>query len=172
MYTKPQKDTRTYVPIKNYEHEYKIASDGTVVSKLTNMYLKPVVNGKGYLTVTLSKDGKRRIYQLHVLVAKHFLPNPDNLPVVNHLDGITTHPDVSNLEWTTHSGNTLHAHRTGLQTKTSNKRVMREDGVIYETLTDAAKANQTSKNLISMVASGKRKSTAGHTFKYVERREP
>lgn len=51
---------------------------------------------------------------LHRIVAEAFLPNPLNKPVVNHIDGNKRNPHLSNLEWSTHSENSKHAHATGL----------------------------------------------------------
>ena len=65
----------------------------------------------GYLSVGI--DGSRNY--VHRLVAKYFIPNPNNLPCVNHKDGNKQNNRVDNLEWCTHSENTLHSFRTGLQ---------------------------------------------------------
>src|SRR6185437_3742807 len=58
---------------------------------------------RGYVSVRLTADGRTRRYPLHRLIAKAFLPNPNNLPVVNHLNGVKTDNRVSNLEWCTYS---------------------------------------------------------------------
>ena len=71
--------------------------------------------------VYLSRDGKKVGMQVHRLVADAFLPNPDCQPVVNHLDGDPLNNRVENLEWTTHSGNCIHAVRMGL-TRLPNQR--------------------------------------------------
>lgn len=61
--------------------------------------LKPVINGRGYLQVCLCKNGKVKKFTVHRLVAEAFLPNPDNLPEVNHKDENKLNNVVSNLEW-------------------------------------------------------------------------
>lgn len=60
---------------------------------------------RGYYYASTMKDGKVKLYRIHRLVAKAFLPNPDNLPEVNHIDGNTHNNDVSNLEWCTREYN-------------------------------------------------------------------
>ena len=62
----------------------------------------------GYVKATLCKDGDKRSYSVHVLEAKTFVPNPNNLPVVNHKDLNKDNNSAENLEWTTYSENTKH----------------------------------------------------------------
>lgn len=62
-------------------------------------------NKKGYCLVTLSKNGTQKNFQVHRLVALHFLPNPNNLPQVNHKDENKLNNNVENLEWCSHSYN-------------------------------------------------------------------
>lgn len=151
--------------IKDYEHEYAINKEGKILSLLTDQYVETAVDTKGYLTVNLYKDGKRKTKRVHILVAETFIPNPNELPVVNHIDGNKTNPNYENLEWTSYSENTLHAHKTGLQVKTSNKRVVRGDGRVYPSITQAAIENNITKSAISKVVNGARKTAGGHTWK-------
>lgn len=55
-------------------------------------------------------------YQIHILVGRHFIPNPDKKPLLNHIDGNKWNPFVGNLEWCTHSENVNHGYDTGLNT--------------------------------------------------------
>lgn len=151
--------------IADYEHEYAINKEGKVLSLLTDQYVETAVDTKGYLTVNLYKDGTRKTKRVHILVAETFIPNPENLPVVNHIDGDKTNPNYMNLEWVSYSENTVHAHKTGLQTKTSNKRVIRGDGRVYPSITQAANENNITKSAISKVVNGVRKTAGGHTWK-------
>lgn len=155
-----------FKPIKGFEHEYAINKNGRILSLLTDQIANTSVDTNGYLMVNLYKDGKRYAKRVHILVAQAFIPNPDNLPVVNHIDGNKTNPNVTNLEWCTYSENTQHAHRTGLQDKTSNKEVVREDGKRYASLTEAAKDTGISKSAISKVLHGVRVSAGGYRWKY------
>ena len=68
------------------------------------------LNNRGYYSVGI----KRKTHMVHRLIAKAFLPNPGNLPFVNHLDGNKLNNHVDNLEWCTVQENNLHARQTGL----------------------------------------------------------
>lgn len=161
-------EKQNFVPLKNFEHDYAISKDGTILSLLTDQYVNTSVDTNGYLKVTLHKDGSTYTRRVHILVAQQFIPNPDNLPVVNHIDGNKQNPNVTNLEWCTQQDNVIHAHRTGLQTKTSDKVVVRGDGRVYRSLTEAAKDNNISKSAISKVINGTRKTAGGHEWKEVK----
>lgn len=101
-----------------YEGLYIIDNLGNVVSlpkvqglRMHNKYkvLSQKMNKYGYLEVALSKDGDIRTFLLHRLLAIHFIPNPKNLPQVNHINGIKNDNRLENLEWVTKRENTIHA---------------------------------------------------------------
>ena len=101
-------------PIAHFEDRYLIQEDSTIISRLSNQPLKHIQNPNGYLKVSLASGEGHEQHLVHILVAKHFIPNPYNHPVVNHKDGVKTNCHKDNLEWTTHAGNTLHALQNGL----------------------------------------------------------
>ena len=119
--------------IKDYEGLYQVTNFGNVWS--LNYYrsgkpklLKPGKTKNGYLLVSLYKNGKRKSYKVHRLVSEHFIPNPNNLPCVNHKDEDKTNnfagtPENDykdgNLEWCTHEYNTNHG--------TRNKRIAKSN---------------------------------------------
>lgn len=80
---------------------YIIYSDGRVYSKCSSIFLKPKIDKAGYANVTFCDKGKRRYFKVHQLVARMFIPNPNNYDQVNHLDENKLNNDVSNLEWST-----------------------------------------------------------------------
>jgi hypothetical protein len=104
--------------IEGYEGLYDIKSDGTIRSYHKSATNPSIVvtpaDGRGYIHVNLCKDGKRKNFWLHRLVASHFIPNPKNRAEVNHIDGNKSNVDVSNLEWVTRSQNIQHAYEKGL----------------------------------------------------------
>lgn len=113
----------TWKPIKDYEGLYEISDCGRVKSldrwdSLNRLKIGKILNccdnGSGYMIVNLKAFGKQNIKTIHRLVAEAFIPNPNNLPCVNHKDGNKQNNNVDNLEWCTHSENMKHAFRTGL----------------------------------------------------------
>ena len=74
--------------LNGYENMYEVSSHGRIKSiKFSKIkYIKPKQNHGGYSEVLLYKDGKRKTARIHRLVAEAFIPNPDNLPEVNHKD--------------------------------------------------------------------------------------
>lgn len=98
---------------------YKVSNLGRVFGKRGE--LKQRLNSDGYCQVTLGSGGgtrkyrgkNRRVFRVHRLVAICFIPNPENLPDVNHIDYDRTNNRVSNLEWLSHSENVRHSSKTG-----------------------------------------------------------
>lgn len=113
--------------IKGYEGLYQVSSFGVVrsldrlrknkkrMSLCRGRELVPDLNKtNGYLSVSLSKDGKATRHYLHRLVAFAFVPNPGNKKQVNHKDGDKENNRKDNLEWATHKENAEHAADLGL----------------------------------------------------------
>lgn len=104
--------------IPGYEGLYAVSNMGRVRSfadanpvNRRNRILKPAFDGKGnYLFVGLHKDGKVKHAYIHRLVAIVFVPNPHNLPQVNHKDECKTNNRADNLEWCTRSYNSRYGH--------------------------------------------------------------
>ncbi len=93
---------------------YTVYEDGRVLGKYKGTYRKIRLDKDGYPTVGLWENGKRYDYHLHRLLALCFIPNPDNLPCINHIDGDKSNYSLTNLEWCTYRHNAKHAMRTGL----------------------------------------------------------
>lgn len=110
-------------PIKGYEGLYEISDSGQVVSceRITSdgkRLKRKLINGghfsNTYRFVCLRKGGVNRNCSIHRLVAEAFIPNPLNLPEVNHKDGNKLNNCVENLEWCNRSDNLKHAVEIGL----------------------------------------------------------
>lgn len=104
---------------------------------------------KGYKILSLTFDGNRKTYKVHRLVALAFIPNPENKPEVNHKDGNKSNNNLDNLEWSTTSENTKHAHENGLTTtkklSDEDKKHIKEnkDGLTYAELSNRFKVSIT-----------------------------
>lgn len=85
------------------------------VKKLSELKNNSRPDSQGYLVANLRKDGMGQVVYIHTLVAKAFIPNPECLPVVNHIDGNKHNNRVDNLEWASYSENNTHALRCHLR---------------------------------------------------------
>ena len=87
-----------YEEIKDYPN-YLINRQGKIWSKFYNRELIPSLGKDGYLKISLTKDKKRKTYKIHRLLAIQFIPNPDNLPIIDHIDGNRQNNSFENLNW-------------------------------------------------------------------------
>ena len=101
-------------PIKDFPDYYVTDSSDVYSRKINGRFRKKIQlhDKDGYLRVGLiHKTGKQKSVQVHRLIAKVFIPNPENKPCVNHKNGKKDDNRVENLEWVTVSENTKHAFR-------------------------------------------------------------
>ena len=94
--------------IKDYEGLYQVSNLGRVRNIKLNNQLKPSINTNGYYRVSLRKNGKDQGFKVHRLVAIHFIDNPLNNPVINHINGDKSDNTMNNLEWVTYRENSCH----------------------------------------------------------------
>ena len=168
--------------IEGYEGYYQVSNIGKVRSldrvvvheegtkrNLKGDILKTHIK-YGYVYVTLSKNNKLKSYRVHRLVAKAFIPNPNNYPSVNHKDENRKNNNVTNLEWCTVKYNNEYSGTTEKAINANKKKVRCiETGEIFDSTADAARHyNLKTPSHIAACCRGTRKRSAGHTWEYVE----
>lgn len=181
--------------IKGYEKIYQISNLGRIKSlKRKNNYGKTIkesirilqINKYGYNIITLWKNHIGITYQIHRLVADAFIPNPENKPQVNHIDGNKLNNNINNLQWCTCQENVIHRFKK-LKQKGSrsmlgkfganhncSKKIYQIDTITYKILkkynciTEAAKENNINISSISSCLRGRYKSAGGYIWRYVD----
>lgn len=99
--------------IPGFEGMYAITRDGQVWSYRNAKYLKARKSHNGYMRIQLNVDGKPYEYRINRLVAMTYIPNPDNLEEVNHIDFNIFNNNVENLQWCSHKDNMRHSYNAG-----------------------------------------------------------
>lgn len=180
--------------IEGYEGEYQVSNFGRVKSLprwiefsdgRVRFYQEKIIKdkkaGTGYRQVSLYRNCFCEYFSVHRLVAEAFIPNPNSLRDVNHIDGNKTNNLETNLEWCSRSENIKHAYDTGLRIahvgdaiKNKSKAVLqfKEDGTFvaeYPSATEAAKRNMCKQSNISYYCRGNnkhKKMYMGYIWKY------
>lgn len=172
--------------IQGYEGLYKISDHGRVIALSREWDQRHWVGGtshchldehmvkaqfwSGRAFVNLSKNKIQRKYQVSRLVAKAFIPNPNNYPIVNHLDANPLNNHFSNLEWCTQSRNIQYAYDNGTKIPPHMRKVAQYDMdgnllKIWDSIAEAERA--TNAYNIRKVCTGKRNHAGGYKWQYV-----
>lgn len=158
---------------------YWIYDDGRVWSEKTNKFLSPSTNPRGYLHLGLTNKNKQRITKdIHRLVAEAFIPNPNNLPQVNHKDENKQNNNINNLEWCSNKYNINYGTRTEKQKLSYPKKQKcaaydKEGNLIniYESIREATRQLECkTSSHISECLNGTRKTAYGYIWKRVDDR--
>lgn len=167
--------------IKGYEGLYQISNYGRVKSLNYNntgkeRILIPGKGRSGYLQVKLCKKGKQKNHLVHRLVAQAFMPNPDNLPEVNHINEVKTDNRVENLEFCDRKYNTNYG--TGIQRKAEKQINGKLSKTVYQyslngvLVAEYPSTNEVERQLgyshgnISKCCNGEYKQVYGYIWKY------
>lgn len=153
--------------IKGYEGYYSVSDLGNIKNLITGKILKPALKRNGYFSVDLRYKEAKTV-SIHRLVAEGFIPNPLNLPCVNHKDEFKTNNRVENLEWCT----TKYNNNYGYGALTRNTPVLQFDTngkfiKMRTSIKEAASALGIKYQGISRVCRGERKSSGGYVWKYL-----
>lgn len=152
--------------IKGHNSAYLVGSNGAVLNIVTGKYLKPVKGTNGYYHVTLCY-GKKEDRSVHRLVAEAFVPNPNNLPCVNHKDENKLNNNADNLEWCDAKYNVNY----GIGALARNSPVVQKDidGNIIKfwgSMKEASEALNIKYQGISSVCRGRNKTCGGYKWEY------
>lgn len=157
--------------VVGYEGLYKVSTEGNIKSIRRNKLLSPDTGRNGYKRVSLYKNKTIKHYSVHRLVAQAFIPNPNNLPQVNHKDEDKSNNCVSNLEWITHKDNCIYGTRLERMSKTRSKPIIQlslEGDFIREwnSTREAAKFIGCFRQNINNCLRGVTKTAYGYKWKY------
>lgn len=163
----------SFVKIKGFEN-YSINEKGIVKNNITNREKSAYINKKsGYLFVDLWADNTCTKKTIHRLVAEAFIPNPENKPTVDHINGIRTDNSVENLRWATYSEQNSRFSTIGVRSE--KVMVTHENGdiMIFDKITDVAKHfNCNISNISQMLKKGtfgKRGKMRYYKFEYCKK---
>lgn len=139
--------------------KYEIYPDGRIFSKITNKFLKPSITAQGYLQI---RYGSGFAY-VHRLVAEKYLPNPNNLPQINHKNEDKTDNRVENLEWCDEKYNTRYSKAKKVYCYNKDGELVK----VYNTSTDT-KLDGFNDSGVRNVCAGRKYTHHGYTFSYKE----
>ena len=156
--------------IVGYEGLYAITTEGDVWSYRNKKFLKLWTNRDGYLTVSLWKDGKGKNYKVHRLAAMAYIPNPENLPQVNHKDENKENNCLQNLEWCGAKYNTNYGTCITKRSNSCKKPILQFDldGNFIREWGSATDVGRKVKGNICNCLKGKLPSAYGYIWKYKE----
>lgn len=140
---------------------YYITSCGRVWSYKRNKFREPQKDKDGYPSVLLSNNGKLKNFRIHRLVAMAYVPNPENLPEVDHIDRNKENNCVNNLRWVSREENNKNKKYPQRQI------ICIETGKVFESQAAAAREMNLSNGHINDVLKGRLKTTGGYHFEYI-----
>lgn len=148
--------------------DYEVTKDGKIISLKYNKRreVKGYIDRYGYRRVLLHIDGRRVKYFVHRLVAETYIPNPNDLPQVNHKDGNKLNNNVSNLEWVTVKQNITHAIKNGLR-KQNSRAVLNEEQIKEIKKLFKTKSMRELADMYNVSLSCIKHIHAGHTWKNI-----
>lgn len=172
--------------IEEYKDKYQASNYGRIKNKRTKQIVSLYIGSHGYYKVGLYYDRKNKPTEVHRLIAKTFISNPENKKEVNHIDGNKLNNKIDNLEWVTHKENINHAWRTKLfepvreaskrygKNNPNAKRVIQYDLSMnkikeYDCIVEATKETKIDKTNIGKCCNNIRRTAGGYIWEFAPR---
>lgn len=182
-------DNEIWVPVNGYEGIYEVSNMGRIKTLARTYYggVCPVImkeklrkfhtKKKGYLALLLSKDTIDVNTTVHRVVAKNFIPNPENKPQVNHKNGNPSDNRVENLEWCTNQENMTHSWKVlnrkswpqpkGADSPLSKKICCDNFGLVFNSIKEACEILDVNNTRVTEVCKDIKVHTKGLTFRFI-----
>lgn len=160
-------------PIVGFEKHYLVSDSGQVWSLYRHRALKPKIDRYGYEVVALFSHGKSHHRTVHRLVAQAFVPNPLNLPTVNHLNEDKTDNRAVNLEWMSVADNDNYGSRNekmaDAKCRSPVEQVLSDGSTIrYKGVKDASRKTGINRCCIALCCKNIRKTAGGYRWRYID----
>lgn len=164
-FTKEELATEEWRDVAGYEGLYRVSNLGRIYSVRRNKFMS-FYDHHGYKRLKIDKQGKEKDFALHRLVAFAFLPNPDNLPFINHKDENKENNRVSNLEWCTAKYNSNYSISKPIAQYTKKGELV----AVYLSAREASRWTGIDDSSIGCVVCGLRtKSAGGFLWKFIDK---
>ena len=171
---------------KDYSDKYEVSNLGRFRNAKTKRIIKQTINKTGYYgyCATLGQKNKYKLFKIHRAVAESFIPNPNNYPMINHIDGNKLNNCVNNLEWCTNKYNIHHAMNMGLLDDNLKKlkelniqkakgvkatNIKTQNVIKFKSITEASNflGDEAKRRHITEVANNKRKTAYGYIWEWI-----
>lgn len=182
--TERSENVSEFRKIKSLKFLYEINKNGVIRNVKSKKIIKGYIEKNGYVRVRFENKCLNGVVRttVHRLVAEAFIPNPNNLPEVNHIDRDRANNHVNNLEWVTHSDNMKHSYKLGINCEPlrkysqENRKKVTNGKNVFGSISEAAdwlfkkgysKNKKSAIAGISAVVREKRKTFGGYSWKYI-----
>lgn len=147
---------------------YEVSDQGEVRNAKTKKLLSLKKKIRGYVYVHLHQDGKSKVVTVHRLIASAFIPNPNNLETVNHINYIKDDNRVENLEWMSYSENSGNKNPDNIIVRKQIEQLDLNGNILaeFDSISQAARELHINRGNINQVCLGKLKTAGGYIFRY------
>lgn len=161
--------TQEWRDVVGYEGLYRVSEYGEVISlhKGKKKLMTPQKNRDGYYQIGLSRNGSKKTCRINRLVAEAFIPNPEGLDEVNHLDEVRDNNHYTNLEWVSHKQNIQYSAKSRKDAFKKKPVYCQELDMTFDSVYEAAAYVDGKSAGLSACLNGARNTHRGYHFEYV-----